>query len=154
MNTSPPRRSTAPKERPVLGSFLSALAGWVTIMVVEVIFTSVTYFHLEPKLKSTAWWYTPGFYFAFGVVAGAFIFGTWLVVLIPLYLFVPSRSALWHWPILTTCGAISAGSIMFAFCRLISPQANWTAETSFAAIAGASTCLFASLTRKRFCRKI
>jgi len=133
-----------------LGSFLSALAGWVSVMLIEIISSSVTYWHLDPGLRSTAWWYSPGFYAVFGAVAGAFIFGTWLVLLVPLYLFVPSRSVLWHWPILTTCGAISGGLIMFAFCRLGSPQANWTAETCFAAIAGAATCLFASLTRKRF----
>jgi hypothetical protein len=150
MNTSARRRSRAPKERSVLGSFLSALAGWVTVMVVEVIFTSVTYWHSDPNLKSVAWWYSPGFYAAFGAAAGAFIFGTWLVLLVPLYLLIPARSVLWYWPVSTACGAMSGAMIMFVFCHLNSPQADWKGPILLAAIAGAATCLFASLTRKRF----
>ena len=34
-----------------------------------------------------------------------FVIPVWLFVLIPLYLFVPLSSPLWHWPICMVCGA-------------------------------------------------
>jgi hypothetical protein len=150
MNTSARWRSTAPNERPLLGSSLSALAGWVSVMLIEIISSSVTYRHLDPALRSTAWWYNPGFYAVIGVVAGAFIFGTWLVLLVPVYVLVPARSVLWRWPVSSTCGVVSGAIIMWVFCHLNSPQADWKGPTLLAAIAGGITCLFASLTRKWF----
>jgi hypothetical protein len=150
MNTSARRRSKAPKERSVLGSFLSALAGWVSVMLIEIIFSSVAYWHLDPDSRTITWWYSPGYYAMFGAVAGAFIFGTWLVLLIPLYALVPVRSMLWRWPVSITCGAVSGATIMSVICHLNSPQADWKGPTLLAAIAGGITCLFASLTRKWF----
>jgi hypothetical protein len=150
MNTSPRRRSTAPKEHLVLGSFLSALAGWVSVMLIEIISSNITYWHSDQVLRSTAWWYRPGYYAVLGVVSGAFIFGTWLVLLVPLYVLVPVRSAFWCWPVSSTCGAVSGATIMLVFCHLNSPQADWKGPTLLAAIAGGITCLFASLTRKWF----
>ncbi len=146
MNTS------VPKERRLLGSFLSALAGWISVMLIEIISSSVTYWHSDSVLKSTAWWYSPGFYAMFGAVAGAFIFGTWLVILIPLYFLVPSNSMLWRWPTCTTCGALAGSTIIFIFCQVSSSQADWQSPTLLAAIAGGVSCLFASLTKERFHR--
>jgi hypothetical protein len=150
MNTSGRRHSTALKGQLLLGSFLSALAGWVSVMLIEIIFSSITYWHSDSVLRSTAWWYSPGFYAVLGAVAGAFIFGIWLVLLVPLYVLVPVRSVLWYWPVSTVCGTVSGATIMLVFCHLNSPQADWKGPTLLAAIAGGIACLFASLTRKWF----
>jgi hypothetical protein len=123
-------------------------------MLIEIISSSVTYWHSDPVLRSTAWWYSPVFYAAYGAVAGAFIFGTWLVLLVPLYVLVPVRSALWRWPVSSTCGAVFGATISLVFCHLDSPQADWKDPTLLAAIAGGITCLFASLTRERFRRPL
>ncbi len=119
-------------------------------MIVTIISNSVTYFHSSPELKSADWVNTPAFYVFFGVVAGVFIFGTWLVVLMPLYTLIPLNSIFWRWPICTTCGTIAGATIMFLICRLTSPQAEWQEYTILAAIVGGVTCLFGSLTRHRF----
>jgi hypothetical protein len=136
--------ATAPLRRRILGSFLSALVGWAALMGVIL---SHTHFHSPPG----EWWDTPGFYAFYAAIAGTFIFGTWLVILIPLYLLVPLRSPLWHWLVCTICGVLSGALIMFVICRVSSPQAvDWPSYVVLAAIVGGVTCLFASLTRRRF----
>jgi hypothetical protein len=52
---------------------------------------------------------------AFAVASAQFIFGTWLVLLLPLYLFVPFRSILWRWPICTLCGALGGAFVQFSW---------------------------------------
>ena len=150
MSTSNQPPSSGSSKRPILGSFLSALAGWIALMLVTITFNSVRYFRSSPKLKSADWVNTPGFYAFFGAIAGVFIFGTWLVVLIPLYSRIPLNSILWRWPICTACGTVAGAAIMFLICRVTSPQAEWQDYTMLAGIVGAFTCLFASLTRRRF----
>jgi hypothetical protein len=113
-------------------------------------FNAVEYFRLSPELKSADWTNAPAFYAFFGVIAGLFIFGTWIVVLIPLYLLIPLNSILWRWPICATCGSIAGGMIMFLSIQTTSPQARWQEYTILAAIVGAVASLFASLTRHRF----
>src|SRR5260370_30541600 len=39
----------------------------------------------------------------------------WLLLLVPLYLFVPSSSSLWRWPVCTICGAVAGYLIMLGF---------------------------------------
>jgi hypothetical protein len=94
-----------------------------------------------------------GFDALFAAVAAAFVFGTWIVVLIPLYLFVPLRSSFWRWPKCTICGAVSGAAIMVVIGNGMEPQILFV-YAGLAAMAGGVTCLFASLTRYRFqCEK-
>jgi ABC-type uncharacterized transport system permease subunit len=138
---------TEPKQqskvsRRILGSFLSTLSGWFALNG----FISVS--TIMNHQESSDWWYFP---IAFAIYSAMFIFGTWLLVLLPLYLLVPLRSSLWRWYICTPCGVASGAAIMFAFTRYTSPQAtDWPVYVILAAIVGGITCLFGSLTSHRF----
>src|SRR6266403_2447603 len=48
-----------------------------------------------------------------------FIIPVWILVLIPLYLFVPLSSPLWRWPVCTACGA-TAGFLIMALVFIAS----------------------------------
>ncbi|MBV9657726.1 MAG: hypothetical protein JO295_06410 [Verrucomicrobia bacterium] len=89
--------------------------------------------------------------YALSIYTGVFIFGTWLLVLWPLYVFVPLQFPLWRWPFCTFCGATAGFVIMAVFLRRV-PSLS---DPSFpliatAALAGGCTCLFGSLTATRF----
>jgi hypothetical protein len=83
-----------------------------------------------------------------------FVIPVWLFVLIPLYLFVPLSSPLWHWPICMVCGA-AAGFLIMAGVFLAYPgDGSWSYGAwefcGVAALLGAATCLTGSLTRHVF----
>ena len=75
------------------------------------------------KVKLIDWRHTSvtgwGGTIAFALIFGKFVFGTWLFVLLPLYLFVPLRSVLWRWPVCTACGAVCGALILFFYWRLL-----------------------------------
>ena len=87
------------------------------------------------------------------IVSSVFVFGTWAVLFLPVYLLVPRQSVLWRWPVCTACGAASGAAIMFAFVRITSPHAvgGWIYEI-VAALVGGITCLVASLSARHYHR--
>ena len=130
--------------RIILGSFLSALAGWVTLTVLPL----GAYFLRSDDYPGTDLWN----FLIVPMYAGFFILPVWFVVLLPLYRYVPTRSVLWRWPICTLCGAVVGGAIMLAFCAPISIHlADGLPLIGLASLVGAATCLFGSLTRRWFC---
>ena len=124
-----------------LGSFLSALVGWITATIVLFAYTCA----MEPQHSTSS--YLNGF-LSFAIVTGAFVFSTWLVALLPLYLFLPLRSPLWHWPTCTLCGGLAGGAIMLIF--LWPTKSNSFPLVIFAALSGATTCFFGSVTASHF----
>ena len=134
-----PRSSIA---RRVLGSFLSAFFGWFALNAFITIWTTLQQHHERD------WWLLPVF---FGIYSAAFVFGTWIVVLLPLYFLVPLHSWLWRWYVCTPCGATSGALIMYVWVRYTSPQAtDWPFYVILAATTAGLTCLFGSLTSRRF----
>jgi hypothetical protein len=95
--------------------------------------------------QSERWWFLPMVIVGFATV---FSFVTWIVVVLPLYLFISLRSVLWSWPICTACGSLSCVAIVALWSN---PNASDRVFfLTIAAIIGGATCLTASLTRRRF----
>ena len=86
-----------------------------------------------------------------------FIIPTWLIVLIPLYLFVPRSSVLWRWPVCTACGALAGALMMLWYHGGVPGFGELTTDAwslvADAALVGGITCLTAALTRDRFHRR-
>jgi hypothetical protein len=83
-----------------------------------------------------------------------FIIPVWLIVLIPLYLFVPLSSPLWHWPICMLCGAVAGFLIMAGVFLAFPGDGSWSSGAwefcGIAALVGGAICLVGSLTRHLF----
>ena len=142
VDAPPPSPSTA-IGRIILGSFLSALAGWATLTLFPLgAFLLQTDNFPGGELSSS---------FAMPLVAGFFVLPVWFVELLPLYCLVPSRSVLWRWPVCTVCGAVAGSAIMLVFYAVASGHyVDSLPLVSLAALVGATTCLFGSLTRRWF----
>ncbi|HWY51643.1 MAG TPA: hypothetical protein VNW72_09185 [Chthoniobacterales bacterium] len=136
--------------RQILGTFMAVFAGWLAA-VVFVALEMVVYLIVDPHTKPRAvYWYPMGF----GIVMSFWIIPVWLVVLIPLYLFVPTSSVLWRKSVCAACGAIAGIILAYPFFHPM-----WGVdETDFsvwnyfilAAIVGGVTCFVGALTRNRF----
>jgi len=149
--------------RQIIGTFVALLAGWCAgLILIEA--TAI----LEMLRYSDYIWHavlieTPITYL------WVFIYVTlpvWLVLLVPLYLFVPSSSVLWRWPICTICGAVAGYLILLGIFVFVSgqptlhPVHGHTTVYSLltgpwflyvvAGIIGAVTCFVGAVTRARF----
>jgi hypothetical protein len=125
--------------RRVIGSFVAALVGLAALVISYYAFVMGPYEN-------------PGILVWVTVVGGAFVFATWLIFLMPLYLFLPSDSALWRWPVCTICGTL-AGAVIMLLISCFSGGIRDPEGSSMillAAITGAATCLFGSLTARFF----
>ena len=120
----------------LLGSFICVCVGWLTLGLAFAVYIATA----ERR-------YLEFFEVAGGVllVSSPFVFGSWLLIFVPIYLFVPSRSILWRWPVCMLCGAVAGAVIMYALGLGSEP-----AFSISAAVVGGVTCLFASLTRRHF----
>ena len=127
----------APLRRRVFGSFLSALVG-LSVLV-------VSYYICAVAANKSADIGTLIFVAVFG---GAFVFATWLVLLLPLYLFVPRTSLFWRWPLCTVCGALAGAAIVCASYGQHRP--DFPTLMLLGTVTGAATCLFGSLTARFF----
>jgi hypothetical protein len=135
----------------ILGTFVSVLAGWLAALLFLELMTAIELLRQPHYIVPEALYVGPmilGFYMAF------FIIPVWLVVLIPLYLFVPCSSALWRWPVCMSCGVAAALLIMGIFFQGIPGVGGLSGESwSFfvmAAIVGGLACLVGALTKGRF----
>ncbi len=133
-----------PLRRRVNGSLVSVTAGWSVIWL----WLAYRALHPHPMSGSHEWW---ALALIVLIVSSVFVFGTWAVIFLPVYLFIPRRSFLWRWPVCTLCGAAAGAAIMFAFARLTSPQAriSWDYEI-LAALVGGVSCFVASLSARYF----
>jgi len=125
--------------RRMLGSFLSALVGLAALIV--------TWFVVAMPAREN-----PATLLWVAGIGGIFVFGTWLVLLLPLYLLVPATSIFWRWPVMTVCGALAGGGIWLLLAALNSGlhHSDTLITTVVAAITGAATCLFGALTAQLF----
>jgi hypothetical protein len=92
-----------------------------------------------------------GLTYAFFVllIGGAMAISTWAVAFLWIYLFVPMSSPLWKWPICTLCGGLAGGLIVSALCYGME-NGTFVFFVCSGILTGATTCLFASLTARRF----
>ena len=140
--------SKSPLRRRVFGSALSAFVGWFTLNAFLLVWAFITRAEHRSSPPIPNEWLTGVAFIA--AYSAAFVFATWLIVLLPLYLFVPLRSFLWRWPVCTVCGAAAGALIMFGFYGPNSPDTFSTVAIILASIVGGITCLFGALTADRF----
>jgi uncharacterized BrkB/YihY/UPF0761 family membrane protein len=135
----------------LLGTLVAVLVGWaVTLVLLESTYL-IDAFRQRHALDvglvfgstiATSWF------------MAYFIIPVWLFALIPLYLFVPSSSPLWHWPICTACGAAAGFLIMTGVFLAYARDGSWSYGAwqfcGIAALVGGATCLTGSITRRVF----
>src|SRR6266513_3907152 len=88
--------------RQLLGTVIAVLAGWLTALLLLEATTAIELLQEPHYIVPDA--------LVVGAIVSAwfmayFILPVWALILIPLYLFIPSSSMLWRWPICTLCGA-------------------------------------------------
>ncbi len=134
----------------ILGTVIAVVAGWlgsILVLNVHAFIQMIQEGHVDWELILGGSLLTSAF-------MAYFIIPIWLLVLIPLYLFVPSSSVLWCWPVCTACGAI-AGAIIVSIAFGGLPGLGRIATEAWpfpviAAVVGGIACLVGSLTRQRF----
>lgn len=97
----------------MLRSFISAVAGWLTATVSLTLCT--TFWHHFPLLTSVR---------DAALVSAPFVFLVWLFFLLPLYLFIPRLSRLWHPLLLLPCGLL-AGTLLLASFVVFGLRLSW-----------------------------
>jgi hypothetical protein len=135
----------------LLGTLVAVLAGWVVTLVI----LGSTYFIDAIRQRHAL---DAGLVFGSTIATSwfmaYFIIPVWLFVLIPLYLFVPSSSPLWRWPICTACGATAGFLIMTGVFLAVPGGGSWSSGAwefcGIAALVGGAICLVGSLTRRVF----
>ncbi len=143
---TPNAKSTLPRR--VFGSTLSAFVGWFALNAFLVVWAFITRAeHRSSPPIPNEWLVGVAIIAAY---SAAFVLATWLVALLPLYLFVPQHSFLWRWPVCTVCGAAAGGLIMSGFYGPNSQDSFSTVAIMLASIVGGITCLFGALTAHRF----
>ena len=136
----------APFGRRLLGSFLAAAGGWfvASILLFGWICLAARRQPIAPTFFDAC---------ALSLGTGMFVFGTWLLVLWPLYVFVPLRFPLWHWPVCTLCGATAGFVLMALFLGRVPPPTEPAFPLlTIAVLAGGCTCLLGALTAPHFHR--
>jgi len=135
----------------LLGTGVAVLVGWLAALVFIELVTAFELLKQPHFMVPEALFVTPmefGFYMSF------FIVPVWALLLIPLYLFVPSRSVLWRWPVCTVCGIVAGVLVMALWVGGVpgvgglAPEA-WSLH-AMAAIGGGATCLTGALMKTRF----
>jgi len=142
-------RTIAPLSRRVLGSFLSALAGWIALVSL-ILSTAKPDSNVSSDMLGEFW---GGVGLAI-YLASLLMFLTWIFAILPLYLIVPLSSHLWRWYSCTICGAVGGAVIMLVVsCALLSSSESLhdcVRPCLVAAGVGWITCSFASITRQYF----
>lgn len=128
--------------RPLLGTFIAVLAGWFAglLGVAMIHWLSIGGAQWEAALSVI---FVTGFYMWF------FIIPVWVVMLIPLYLFVPPSSPLWRPYVCTGFGTVAGLAIAAIITGAGMAVEGWSFY-ALAAIVGGVTCLTGVLTRPRF----
>lgn len=133
------------------GAAVAVVVGWLAALVFIELLTACELLQQPRYIVPEALFVTP---IEFGVYMSFFIVQVWVLVLVPLYLFVPAGSVLWRWPVCTSCGTIAGVLVMALWAGGIRGFGGLAAEGWFlyamAAIVGGVTCLIGALTKDRF----
>src|SRR5262245_40698135 len=88
----------------ILGTAVAVLSGWLAAILVLELTTIAELLHQPRYVVPEALYIAPIFV---SVVMSWFVVPVWLLVLIPLYVFVPPSSVLWRVPICSACGILA-----------------------------------------------
>jgi hypothetical protein len=132
--------------RRIWGSVVAALVGWLAINLV-LISLSIA---MNARWNSALWDWLQNV-LAEALISGMVTGCVWLFALLPLYIFVPLRSSLWRWYLCTPCGALAGAAIMLWYLHFrVWVWDDVLVAVAMGAIPGGVTCLFGSLTVRRF----
>jgi hypothetical protein len=139
--------------RQIFGAFVAVFTGWFAAVVFEEIVTAI-YLWIDPISTRPEQLYSnpmiSGLFMSFWIVP------TWLLALVPLYLFVPTSSVLWRPAVCTPCGAVAGIVIAWPFFHPMwgVDSADFAIWNPFilAAIVGGITRFTGAVTRDRFKR--
>jgi len=139
MNSNPHSlRSGVPRR--ILGGLISVTVAWLILQLVMVVVFAI-------QARPFPLW-VDAMYFAIGSLPFVLIPG--LVIFLPLYVFIPPNSILWHWPICTGCGVAFGVALIFLLSFPNPHSFEVPFEATLAGVTGGVTCLFASLTMAKF----
>lgn len=133
----------------ILGTVVAVFAGWLAAILFVELFTAIDVLMGDPNVAPAAFFVAP---LVYAYAMSYFILPVWLFLLVPLYLFVPPSSVLWHWPLCTAFGVASGVLIVAVFLGLPGPQVAreiWLPYV-LAALVGGVTCLTGAIMRERF----
>jgi hypothetical protein len=135
--------------RQFFGTFVAVLCGWGAGILVALLRAAVGVV-VHPGQVPVAALIAAPWIVALGSVS--FILPVWLLLLVPLYFFVPRSWPLWRWPICTALGALAGISIIAIFLSRpdVNPPESISSWYVLAAIIGGVTCFVGSVTRERF----
>src|SRR6266478_329780 len=91
------------------GTVIATLAGWLAGLLFLEIGTVLLLLQHKSYVAPEALYVGPMIWTWF---MAYFVVPIWLLVLIPLYLFIPSSSKLWRWPVCTLCGAVAGVAVI------------------------------------------
>jgi hypothetical protein len=137
--------------RQLFGTLVAVVAGWsVALLFVESKYALDALSQRQPIDVGLIY----GSSIATSWIMAWFIIPVWLLVLIPLYFFIPLSSPLWHWPICTACGGAAGFLVMAAFFLAFTGHDSWSSGVwefcGIAALVGGGTCFVGSVTRHAF----
>ncbi len=135
----------------ILGTVVAVLSGWFSAMLFLEAMALIQLLQQPHYIVPDALWVAP---ITVSIVMAYFVVPVWLLLLIPLYLFVPASSALWRLPVCSACGVVAGLVIVGLWLRGI-PGVRGVASEAWslyviAAIVGGVTCFIGALTRHVF----
>lgn len=131
--------------RRIFASILCVIGGWLTLFCY--LLYRAYFFHLsvEGAQRPPDWFQMP---FVIGSTALVYIAATWLLFVLPLFLFVSPHSLLWRWPVsITVFGLLGAG-VMWALFRF-HVSLGLGLFIGLASLTGAATGLFAAFAQSK-----
>ena len=129
----------------VFRSLLCATIGWAVSLSVIIFGAVKSHFEAHPPAPGEL----AGNVAVFAVAMAVFILPTWILILLPLFLFTKKESFIWNYFFCPFLGIFIACSIIYIFGRINSPQADPKPILILAAIAGGSTGIVAAFSRHR-----
>ena len=131
------------------GSFVAVLCGWGAGILFALLWAAVGLV-LHPGQIPVAALIAAPWIVALGSVS--FILPVWLLLLVPLYFFIPRSSPLWRLPVCTVLGALAGVCIVAIFLSRpdVNPPESILSWYILAAVIGGVTCFVGSTTRDRF----
>jgi hypothetical protein len=135
----------------ILGTVVAVLSGWFAAMLFLEAIALIQLLHQPHYIVPDALWVGPT---TVSIVMAYFVVPVWLLLLIPLYLFVPASSALWRPSVCSAWGVVAGVVIVGLWFRGIPGVGGVAPEAwsfyAIAAIVGGVTCLIGALTRHVF----
>jgi hypothetical protein len=132
----------------LLGVTVAVVGGWLAGIAFEFCWTLLDMVVKPSDTPAIALFVRP---WIVGLGSVVFILPV-LLILLPMYLFLPRSLVVWRWPVCTTLGALAGVLIVYAFFSRpdANPPPSKLSWYILGAVIGGATSLIGSVTRERF----